>query len=135
MPGPRRLRLLHTSDVHIGDDMYLARRLHGLTAAMDAAIEAEVDAVLIAGDLFDSSPVRVDQIEAAWAQLARVPAPIVLIPGNHDCLGAPSIYSRTVHTEAGEHVHFLGDPDGDHLTLPELGLTVWARGMVDHYPE
>ena len=134
MAGPKRLRLLHTSDVHIGDENYPLLRLAGLTAAVDAAIEASVDGVLIAGDLFDSARVKPHEVEAAWAQLARMPAPVVLIPGNHDCLGPPSIYSRITHTDAGEHVYFISEPDGEYLTLHELGLTVWARGMVEHFP-
>lgn len=134
MPGPRPLRLLHTSDVHIGDEHYSLLRLAGLTAAVDAAIETRADVLLIAGDLFDSARVKQPEIEAAWQQLARVPAPVVLIPGNHDCLGKPSIYSRISHTDAGAHVYFLREPNGEHLTLHELGLTVWARGMVDHEP-
>jgi DNA repair exonuclease SbcCD nuclease subunit len=60
--------------------------------------------------------------------------PVILIPGNHDCMGRPSIYARASHTDAGEHVRFLCDPDGQHVTLPGLGVTLWARGMVDHEP-
>nr|ART36874.1 D185 [uncultured bacterium] len=101
---------------------------------MDAAIETGVDAMLIAGDLFDSARVKPQEVEAAWSQIARVPVPVIIIPGNHDCLGNPSIYSRISHTDAGEHVYFLREPDGEYLTLHDLGLTVWARGMVDHYP-
>jgi DNA repair protein SbcD/Mre11 len=134
LPGPRRIKLLHTSDVHIGDEVYPALRLHGLAAAVDAAIEHRVDALLIAGDLFDSARVKEPDITAAWQHLARAPMPVILIPGNHDCMGKPSIYSRTSHTDAGAHVHFLCDPDGEHLTLHDLGLTVWARGMVEHEP-
>jgi len=134
LPGTRPLRLLHTSDVHIGDEAYPLLRLGGLTAAVDAAIEQRVDGLLIAGDLFDSARVKEPDVAAAWAQLARVQVPVMLIPGNHDCMGKPSIYSRISHRDAGEHVHFLCDPDGEHLTLQGLGLTVWARGMVDHEP-
>lgn len=134
MPGSRPLRLLHTSDVHVGDEHYPLLRLAGLTAAVDAAIETRVDALLIAGDLFDNARVKQPEIDAAWQQLARVPVPVVLIPGNHDCMGRPSIYSRISHTDAGDHVHFLCEPDGEHRTLHDLGLSIWARGMVDHEP-
>lgn len=134
MPGSRPLRLLHTSDVHIGDETYPRLRLAGLIAAVDAALTAKVDAVLIAGDLFDSARVKDEDVTATWAQLARLPVPVLLIPGNHDCLGHPSIYSRVSHLDAGSHVHFLREAEGEHRTLPELGLTVWARGMVEHEP-
>ena len=52
------IRLVHTSDVHIGDDHNAAYRLKGLTAVVDAAVRHNADALLIVGDLFDSSRVN-----------------------------------------------------------------------------
>ena len=46
-PTRPRVRLLHTSDVHIGDDTddsRPARRLAGLTGVVDIAISEQVDA-------------------------------------------------------------------------------------------
>ncbi len=134
-PDRRRLRLLHTSDVHIGDELDPGWRMAGLGSVVDAAIAADVDALLIAGDLFDNARVRPEDIDATLEHLARLQVPVVLTPGNHDCLGSPSIYSRVRPTDAGDHVSFLADPEGSHLVLEHLDVTFWARGLVDHHPE
>ncbi len=128
------LRLVHTSDVHIGDDHNPAHRLKGLTAVVDASVEHAADALLIVGDLFDSARVNGPDVDDALAQLARIDIPILVTTGNHDVLGDGSIYHRVALSDAGGHVYFLDDPSGAHLVLEELGLSVWARAMVDHHP-
>jgi len=125
---------VHTADVHIGDDNDPAWRLAGFEAVIDAVLATAADALLIAGDFFDSARVRETESDAALSQLARLNVPALLTPGNHDCLGPPSIYSRVRLADAGRHVRFLDDPDGGHAVLDDLGLTVWARALVDHHP-
>ena len=128
------IKLIHTSDVHIGDDYDPARRMLGLTAVVDAALDQKADAVLIVGDLFDSARVKEPEIQATLEQLARLTVPTIITAGNHDCLDESSIYNRVTFSDAGSHVHFLDDPEGQHLVLDELQLAVWARGLVDHHP-
>lgn len=127
-----RLRLLHTSDIHVGELPVV--RLGGLIAFVDAANALGVDAALIAGDLFDSVRVTQDEIDAALAHIGRMAMPVVITTGNHDALGPPSIHERMSLRAAGTHVHFLDHPDGSHAVLEDLRLTVWARAMVDHHP-
>ena len=50
----RPLTLVHMSDLHIGTDIRPEEALAGLESALALARTAEADAVLIAGDLFDS---------------------------------------------------------------------------------
>ena len=128
------LRLLHTSDVHIGDDINPARRLLGLTAVVDAAIDGGVDALLIVGDLFDSARVRPPLVDEALAQLSRINIPTLVTVGNHDCLSQPSIYDRVDMLAAGGHIRFLDDPDGESVRFDDLRLNVWARAMIEHHP-
>jgi DNA repair exonuclease SbcCD nuclease subunit len=128
------IRLVHTSDVHIGDDHNAVHRLKGLTAVVDAAVQHSADALLIVGDLFDSSRVNGPDVEGALAQLARVDIPVLVTSGNHDVLDQTSIYHRVALSDAGAHVYFLDDPAGAHLVIEELGLSLWARAMVDHHP-
>ena len=129
-PRPR-LRLLHTSDLHIGE---IPLRLSGLEYVVDAANALSVDALLIAGDLFDSARVTQHDLHASLAHLQRLVVPVLITCGNHDALGAPSVHERVALREAGPHVHFLDDPDGSHVVLSDLRLSVWARAMVEHHP-
>jgi DNA repair exonuclease SbcCD nuclease subunit len=123
--------MLHTSDVHIaGDDLSIA----GFRAVIDAVIEHEVDMLVIAGDFFDSARVRDDAVAQAFDELKRVGCPVVMIPGNHDCVDKYSIYNRADPRSAGGHVYFAGDPDGEELFYDHLSLAIWARGIENHDP-
>ena len=139
MPRPS-LKLVHTSDVHLhsyaghGDAQALCRRQAELAfcEVVDTVRAQRADLFLIAGDLFDSSRVERSSIDFVLAELARVPCPVVLIPGNHDCYDDESIYRRIDLRDAGSHVHPLMSEDGDTFEFHELHATVWGRALVDH---
>lgn len=137
MIRPQRptLRLLHTSDIHLGDDINPGQRAISLQAVVDTALRHQVDAVLVAGDLFDHSRVRPLVVEAAIQELRRLRQPAIIIPGNHDCVDSTSIYRRIDLRQAGEHVHFVGEPQGRLLVFEEKRLAVWARGIEEHSPD
>jgi DNA repair exonuclease SbcCD nuclease subunit len=123
--------MLHTSDIHIaGDDA----SMESLRAVVTTARQSAVDLVLIAGDLFDSSRVRHDAVAQTLAELRQVPSPVVVIPGNHDCVDAQSIYHRVDLASAGDHVFFAGNPAGEELVFANLSLMIWARGIENHDP-
>lgn len=135
--SPRALRLVHTSDVHVGSGVPGDPNPCGeraLVAVVDAVREEAAELLLIAGDLFDHARVERATIDFVCAELARVRCPVVLIPGNHDCLDERSVYRRVDLREAGAHVHPLTAEDGETVELSELHTTVWGRGMVDHDP-
>jgi len=85
------MKLLHTSDWHLG------RTLHGepllehqrafLRWLVELAVEREVDAVLVAGDVYDRAVPPTDAVavlDEALAAFARARIPVVLTSGNHD---------------------------------------------------
>ena len=85
------MRLLHTSDWHLGRLFHGASLLDEQAAAMDRivalAAEAEVDAVLIAGDLYDRAIPPAEAVQLFSDTLARLTATgaaVVAIAGNHD---------------------------------------------------
>jgi DNA repair exonuclease SbcCD nuclease subunit len=98
------LRLLHTADIHLGaryadlGDRAAAQRerqFAAFEAAVDLALEERVDAVLIAGDLFDSNvqPRRsVERVAAELRRLQEARIRTVVIPGTHDVYDRASIY-------------------------------------------
>jgi DNA repair exonuclease SbcCD nuclease subunit len=136
----RPLRLAHCSDIHLdsdyfGGDWNRSRRdrdraqFDELLTAIDAQ---RPDLMLLAGDLFDHNRASVETIEWACERLAALPFPVVMIPGNHDCLAGNAIYHR--HDFAAAGLHLLLDPDGETVVLDALGAAVWGRGLVDHHP-
>lgn len=88
-------RFLHVSDVHLGYDRYnsKARSLDFFHAFQDAlekyAIEAAVDFVIIAGDLFEHrniQPATLNQAQICLQMLQEAGIPVLAIEGNHDNL-------------------------------------------------
>ena len=85
------VRLLHTSDWHLGRLFHRASLLDEQAAAMDRIVqiarEEGVHAVLIAGDLYDRSvpPAEaVELLDRTLAELHRAGVAVVAISGNHD---------------------------------------------------
>ncbi|MCL8251015.1 exonuclease SbcCD subunit D [Aeromicrobium fastidiosum] len=104
------MRILHTSDWHVG------RTFHGHStlAALDEVVEAmarvvhehDVDVVVVAGDVYDSSTPSADAVDLLNSILLRLRdagATVVLTSGNHDSparLGTMSAFAAA----AGVHV-------------------------------
>ena len=93
------MRLLHTSDWHLGRQFHGASLLQEQAAALDRivalAAEVEVDAVLIAGDLYDRAIPPAEAVQLfndTLARLSRGGAAVVAIAGNHDSHVRVSIY-------------------------------------------
>lgn len=102
--NPRMTHFLHTADWQIGrqygqfetDDAALLAEARFDAVARIAALAAErqVDAVLVAGDVFDTQGVSDRTIRRLFAALAAYAGPWVMIAGNHDGALADSVWSR-----------------------------------------
>jgi exonuclease SbcD len=143
-PTPRQtLKVLHTADVHLDLDGYgadpHAQRYRDVmhqafSTAIDLAIEENVDLLLIAGDLFDSNRPSREVVDFAIRELRRAGRPIVMIPGNHDCLNTQSIYHQVNFPAACTDLLLISHPDGEWHHLRPYNLVLWGRGMVEHEP-
>src|SRR5260370_14694707 len=86
----RAMRLLHTSDWHLGRSLHRADLRAAQSAFLDHLVDTaraeKVDAVLVAGDIYDRAVPPVDAVELCEDALLRLNATgarIVLISGNH----------------------------------------------------
>lgn len=88
-------KFLHVADVHLGYDRYQnkERSLDFFYAFQDAlekyAVEAAVDFVVIAGDLFEHrtlQPATLNQAQTCLRMLQEADIPVLAIEGNHDNL-------------------------------------------------
>ncbi len=93
------MRLLHTSDWHLGRSFHGASLLEEQAAAIariaELAREHAVDAVLIAGDLYDRAIPPAEAVDLFNKSLARLSAggtAVVAIAGNHDSHVRVSVY-------------------------------------------
>jgi exonuclease SbcD len=93
------MRLLHTSDWHLGRAFHGESLLQEQAAALDRiveiAAEAQVDAVLIAGDLYDRAIPPAEAVrlfDTTVQRLSEAGAKVVAIAGNHDSPVRVSVY-------------------------------------------
>lgn len=127
------IKLLHTADFHFGDGYWEERLAHdALTAVVDIAIAEQVDALLIAGDLFDRNSASPEDIRFVLRELNRLPCLVVLLPGNHDALDSQSVYRKDDFIKTCPNLKLLADADGQMLIFPELCLAVWGRPVIEH---
>ena len=86
------MKILHTSDWHIGKRLGSVSRLNEqkdvLTEICDIADEQSVDAIVVAGDVFDTFNPPTEAIELFYATVKRLSLqgkrPVFVIAGNHD---------------------------------------------------
>jgi exonuclease SbcD len=142
-PIKRSIKFLHTADVHLDCDSFGSAEqrqaqqsmyFHCFERMIDRALSADVDLLLIAGDLFDHNRVKDDTIAFTQEQLQRFKRPVVIMPGNHDCLYTGAIYDRHDFSRACDNVQVITDLNGQVIELPELDTVIWGRAMEEHEP-
>ena len=95
--------IIHAADLHIGAKFEflppesaaqaIRLQLTALKALVEHAASSAADALLIAGDLFDTPEVRPQISSVVFSILSKCPCPIFLSPGNHDYYHAASPYA------------------------------------------
>lgn len=133
------MRILHTSDWHLG------RTLHGVdlhehhAAFLDhlvEVVEAEsVDAVVVAGDVYDRAVPPVASVELLSDALSRLTSRtrVVLTPGNHDSATRLGFGARLFRDRLTVRSQVAGV--GEPVVLPdaagEAGALVYALPYLD----
>ncbi|MDB6049536.1 MAG: sbcD [Pseudomonas sp.] len=126
------MRLFHTSDWHLGQNLHGQERdfEHGcfLSWLLGRIAEREPDVLLIAGDIFDTvnPPVKAQERLYEFIVSAHEQQPlltIVMIAGNHDSgsrIELPAPLMRRLRTHALGRVMWLDDGqlDAERLLLP-----------------
>jgi len=125
------IRILHTADWHLGQTFFGYDRTEEHEAFLDWLAEEirqkEIDALIIAGDVFDVSNPSAASQSMYYQFIYRVTAEnpylqIVIVAGNHDSaarLEAPLPLLQAMRTEVRGVVRKLegGEIDYDHLTV------------------
>jgi exonuclease SbcD len=105
------VRFLHTADWHLGRIFHQTHLTeeqgHVLNQIVEIARAEKVDAVLVAGDLYDRAvppPEAVALLDKTWQRLVlELGVPVIAMPGNHD--SATRIgYGAALLSRAGLHL-------------------------------
>ncbi|WP_367882151.1 exonuclease SbcCD subunit D [Rathayibacter oskolensis] len=109
------MKLLHTSDWHIGRTFHGHSSVAALSSVLDALVETvraeAVDAVLLAGDVFDSAVPAAEHYTLLTRTLEAIRgagAEVVLTSGNHDSPARLGFQAGLLRTSG---VHVLTDPE------------------------
>ena len=148
------MRILHTSDWHLGRSFHREDLLGHQGAFVDHLVEVveseKVDVVVVAGDVYDRALPHVDAVALAdetFARLAASRAKVVVSSGNHDSaqrlgfgsrlMDAAGVFVRTDAASVGTPV-VLKDRHGDVAihAIPYLDpsalLEPWGLGHRSH---
>jgi exonuclease SbcD len=128
---PVSLRLLHTSDWHLGRTLHEEPLLCDQAFALDQLValarDERPDAIVVAGDVYDRAVPPADAVsllDDVLTRLARLGAPVVVIAGNHDSADRLSFGARLL---AGQGVHLRGT-----LELRCAPIEIPGKGVI--YP-
>jgi DNA repair protein SbcD/Mre11 len=131
----RAMRFLHTSDWHLGRSLHRADLRDAQARFLDHLVETaraeRVDAVLVAGDVYDRAVPPVDAValcEDALVRLRDAGARVILISGNHDSARRLGFSSALIDA-SGVHLRTspgrLSDPvilDDEHGPVAVYGV-------------
>jgi DNA repair exonuclease SbcCD nuclease subunit len=133
---------LHTADWQIGrqygqfpiDEAALLaeERLRVVERIAALAAERRVDAVLVAGDVFDTQTVADRVLRRLFNALAAFEGPWAMISGNHDAALAESVWTRARRLGCiPRNVHLLDRPGV--TTLPDIGIALLAAPLTQRH--
>lgn len=132
-------RILHTADWQIGrqygrfaaDDAVAITEARISTVERIAALATQeaVQAVLVAGDVFDAQTVSERTIRRLFNATQGFSGPWIMLPGNHDAALAESVWSRAVRMGAvPANVHLALEPGV--MPFVELGLALLVAPLT-----
>jgi DNA repair protein SbcD/Mre11 len=147
------MRLLHTSDWHLGRSFHRVDLLGAQAAFVDHLVETvraeRVDGVLVSGDVYDRALPPVDAVRLCDEALHRLAqrTRVVLIAGNHDSaqrlgfgaglMGGAGVHVRTDQAQVGEPIVLGGAGEsiavyGIPYLEPELVRPAWGLAERGH---
>ncbi|TXS95440.1 DNA repair exonuclease [Parahaliea maris] len=135
-------RFIHTADWQMGrqysrfesDDaaMLVEARFTAIERIAELANETACDAVLVAGDVFDSQTVADRTLLRVFNAMAGFAGPWVLLPGNHDAALSESVWTRAQRLQAVPDNVILALSPGVY-PLPEQGLAILAAPLLQRH--
>lgn len=139
------MRILHTSDWHIGRTFHQHSTAEALSQVLDAVVTVAategVDIVVVAGDVFDSSMPSADavrELDRVLVELSRTGATVVVTSGNHDSparLGARAAFTAEVGVHVLTRPERLASPvvvHDEHGPVHVYGIPFLEPTLVRH---
>ena len=117
--------LLHTADWQIGKQfanvsgdtgaILRERRMESVKKVAEIAAKHRVDAILVAGDVFDTNLVQGKTLLQTLGAMAEFDGKWIVIPGNHDSAEVDSVWSRYKKNFGSENIVLLDKAEPYYL--------------------
>ncbi|EKW5588484.1 exonuclease subunit SbcD [Raoultella planticola] len=145
------MRIIHTSDWHLGQNFYSKSRAAEHSAFLDwlltSAQAHEVDAIIVAGDIFDtgSPPSYARELYNRFVvQLQQTGCQLVVLAGNHDSVATLNesrdilAFLKTTVVASAGHAPFIlpqrdGTPGAIFCPVPFLRPRELVTSQAGHY--
>ena len=134
----KTIKILHTADLHLdsafetlspGKAAIRRSELRALPKKIASlAIREKADVVLLSGDLLDSDSMYRETGEELVENLAKIPVPVFIAPGNHDYYTEKSPYARL---EMPEQVYLFTKDSIEYFDFPERGFRVYGAAFTE----
>lgn len=130
------IKLLHTGDVHLDSpfsglsaDAAEARRRESraVFTSMMTYARGNVDLILIAGDLLDTSYVTQSTAKFLSDEFDKVGCPVFISPGNHDPYSPDGIWSKIT---LPDNVHVFNSDVLQKFSVDSLGVDVYGYAFT-----
>jgi DNA repair protein SbcD/Mre11 len=129
------VRILHTSDWHLGRSFHGVDLLDAQAAHLDHLVgtvrSERVDLVVVSGDVYDRALPPVDAVEVfsgALARLAAAGARVVVTSGNHDSAVRLGVHAELADA-AGVHLRTRWQDVGTPVLVEDRHGTVAVHGL------
>ncbi|MGN6380383.1 MAG: metallophosphoesterase family protein [Gaiellales bacterium] len=129
------MKLLHLADIHLDraftsagardGDRRRAELREAFVRALNVGVERGVDAVCLAGDVYEHETVREDTAAFLRTRLSEIEVPVLVTPGNHDPYVPGSVWQRTAWPES---VHLFTRDSPQPFELGDV--TVWGAAFT-----
>lgn len=114
-------RFIHTADWQIGKAfgnvegdagaLLRLRRIETIKAIAHLAGRHQVDAILVAGDVFETNTIAAKTIMQTLSAMAEFEGLWLLLPGNHDPATTESVWSKIKHNFSTPNIVLLTEPE------------------------
>ncbi len=131
------MKILHTGDIHLDSPFSRLDAAHAQSRRDDLrtvfvnmmryARESGIDMILIAGDLFEDRFVSRETLSMMIREFSAYGKPIVIAPGNHDCVCAGSVWEKNVFPD---NVYIFTESSLSYFPFDEYGVDVYGYAFT-----
>ena len=125
----QHMRLIHTSDTHLGDHLGHPSSNNALQKVVSETILLGADFLLLAGDVFDNERISDETVKFFLDEISKLDTPVILLPGNHDLMHDTSIYKRGIFKDSPSNLFIFKEENGEIISEIQIAEGYSVQGI------